>query len=137
MHMEETMSQQEQLLQLLKDFGKAWNDHDLDALMSMVTEDCEFHTVAGPGVLGASHKGAQQVRAAFEQAWITFPDAAWLDGEHFVTGDRGVSETTFQGTAADGSRVQARMVDVFTFRDGKIAVKNAFRKQRPVLPAGK
>jgi ketosteroid isomerase-like protein len=27
--------------------------------------------------------------------------------------------------------VEARMVDVFTFRDGKIAVKNAYRKDRP------
>jgi hypothetical protein len=27
------------------------------------------------------------------------------------------------------------MVDVFTFQDGKIRVKNAFRKQRPALPA--
>ena len=31
----------------------------------------------------------------------------------------------------DGTRIEARMVDVFTFRDGKIAVKNAFRKDRP------
>ncbi len=64
-------------------------------------------------------------------AWTTFPDAAWLDGEHFVCGNRGVSECTFKGTKADGSRVEARMVDVFTFQDGKIAVKNAFRKDRP------
>lgn len=28
------------------------------------------------------------------------------------------------------------MVDVFTFRDGKIAVKNAYRKDRPALAAG-
>ena len=74
-----------------------------------------------------------QVREGFEAAWKTFPDAAWLDGDHFVIGDRGVSETTFKGTKADGSRVEARMVDVFTFKNGKIAVKNAFRKDRPAL----
>ena len=28
---------------------------------------------------------------------------------------------------------EARMVDVFTFRGGKIAVKNAFRKDRPPI----
>ena len=28
-------------------------------------------------------------------------------------------------------------VDLFTFRDGKILVKNVFRKQRPNLPAAK
>jgi hypothetical protein len=30
--------------------------------------------------------------------------------------------------------VEADGVDVFTFRDGKILVKNALRKHRPVLP---
>jgi len=49
----------------------------------------------------------------------------------------GVSQWTFTGTAADGSRVETDGVDVFTFRDGKIAVKNAFRKARPNLPAAK
>ncbi|MNF16924.1 hypothetical protein D3C80_2201760 [compost metagenome] len=50
-------------------------------------------------------------------------------------GDRGVSESTFRGTRADGARIEARMVDVFTFRDGKIAVKNAYRKDRPPVVA--
>ena len=71
----------------------------------------------------------------FKAAWTNLPDAAWLDGEHFVAGDRGVSECTFKGTQADGSRIEARMVDVFTFKDGKILIKNAFRKNRPPLAA--
>ena len=37
----------------------------------------------------------------------------------------------FAEARADGKRIEARMVDVFTFRNGKIAVKNAFRKDRP------
>ncbi len=119
--------------QTLKDFGDAWNRHDIDALMSFMTEDCEFHAVAGPDVMGRSFIGKNAVREGFQLAWQTFPDAAWVNGVHFVCEDRGVSETTFMGTKADGSRVEARMVDVFTFRDGKIAVKNAFRKDRPPI----
>jgi len=71
------------------------------------------------------------VRQGFELAWQTFPDAAWLDPDHFVVGNRGVTESTFSGTKADGTRIEARMVDVFTFHNGKIAVKNAYRKDRP------
>ncbi len=119
--------------QMLEDFGDAWNRHDIDALMSFMTEDCEFHAVAGPDVMGRSFIGKNAVREGFQLAWQTFPDAAWVNGVHFVCEDRGVSETTFMGTKADGSRVEARMVDVFTFRDGKIAVKNAFRKDRPPI----
>ena len=60
----------------------------------------------------------------------TFPDAQWRDARHFFVGDRGLSEWTFTGTRADGARVEVTGCDVFTFRDGKIAVKNSYRKQR-------
>ncbi|SDM08955.1 Ketosteroid isomerase-related protein [Oryzisolibacter propanilivorax] len=122
-------------VQTLVDFGHAWNSHDIDALMSFMADQCEFHAVAGPDLMGRSFVGREAVREGFQLAWQTFPDAAWLDGEHFVSGDRGVSETTFKGTKVDGSRVEARMVDIFTFRDGKIAVKNAYRKDRPAVSA--
>ena len=117
--------------QFLKAFADAWNRHDIDALMSFMADDCAFHAVAGPDLLGRSFVGRDAVREGFQLAWQTFPDAAWLDGDHFVCGDRGVSESTFRGTKVDGTRIEARMVDVFTFRDGKIAVKNAYRKDRP------
>ena len=115
----------------LQAFGDAWNRHDIEALMAAMADDCEFHAVAGPDLLGKSFIGRDAVRAGFELAWQTFPDAAWLNPEHFVSGQRGVTESTFAGTKADGTRIEARMVDIFTFRDGKIAVKNAFRKDRP------
>ncbi len=121
--------------QMLQDFAAAWNRHDLEALMSFMTADAEFHAIAGPDLLGRSFKGTEALREGFQLAWKTFPDAAWLDGDHFVSGDRGVSESTFCGTKADGSRVEARMVDVFTFQGGKIAVKNAYRKDRPAIAA--
>jgi steroid delta-isomerase-like uncharacterized protein len=122
-------------VQTLQDFAAAWNRHDIDALMGFMADDCVFNAVAGQELVGRSFKGRQAVREGFEMAWQTFPDAAWLDGEHFVAGDRGVSECTFSGTKADGSRIEARMVDVFTFKDGKIAVKNAYRKDRPPVAA--
>ena len=121
--------------EFLRAFAAAWNAHDIDALMSFMSADCEFHAVGGPDVLGRSFVGREAVREGFQLAWQNFPDAAWLDGEHFVCGDRGVSESTFRGTRADGARIEARMVDVFTFRNGRIAVKNAYRKDRPPVQA--
>ena len=118
-------------IDFLQAFGDAWNRHDIEALMAAMADDCEFHAVAGPDLLGKSFIGRDAVRAGFELAWQTFPDAAWLNPEHFVSGERGVTESTFAGSKADGTRIEARMVDIFTFRDGKIAVKNAFRKDRP------
>lgn len=115
----------------LQAFSDAWNRHDIDALMEFMVNDCVFHAVAGTELFGKSFVGSEAVRTGFQLAWQTFPDAAWRDGDHFVCGNRGVTESTFCGTKADGTRIEARMVDVFTFRDGKIAVKNAFRKDCP------
>lgn len=123
-------------VEFLQAFGAAWNRHDIDALMSFMAEDCVFHAVAGTELFGKSFVGREAVRAGFQLAWQTFPDAAWLDADHFVCGDRGVSESTFSGTKADGTRIEARMVDIFTFRDGKISVKNAYRKERPPVAKG-
>jgi ketosteroid isomerase-like protein len=117
----------------LQAFTDAWNRHDIDALMSFMTEDCVFQTAGGRHACGERHEGHEAVRRAFAQAWQNFPDAQWRDGRHFVHGDRGVSEWTFTGTKPDGTRIEAEGCDLFVFRDGRIAVKNAFRKDRPPL----
>ncbi|MGH8829914.1 MAG: nuclear transport factor 2 family protein [Polaromonas sp.] len=122
-------------VETLAAFGDAWNRHDINALMSFMADDCVFQAVAGPELFGRSFVGREAVREGYQLAWQTFPNAAWLDADYFVCGDRGVMESTFSGTKTDGTRIEARMVDVFKFRDGKIAVKNAFRKDRPPLQA--
>lgn len=119
----------------LQAFADAWNSHDADALMSFMTDDCVFEASAGPAVCGTSYSGKAAGQLGFSDVWATFPDAQWLHPSHFVCGDRGVSEWTFTGTRADGSRVEVNGCDVFTFREGKIAVKNSYRKNRPSLPA--
>ena len=119
----------------LQAFADAFNRHDDQALMRFMTDDCVFEASAGPDACGARHIGQEAVRAAFADVWKNFPDAQWRSPRHFVCGDRGVSEWTFTGTRADGTRVEVNGCDLFTFRDGRIAVKNSYRKNRPPLPA--
>ncbi len=116
---------------LLDRFAAAWNAHDADALMGCMTEDCVFYSAAGHGQRGAEHRGKAAVRAAYSAIWKTYPDAAWNGAKHFVAGDRGVSEWTFTGTAANGNRVEVHGCDLFVIRGGKIAVKDSYRKQQP------
>lgn len=116
-------------------FSDAWNQHDVDALMAFMADDCVFETAAGPHAFGTRHSGKAAVRLAFAAAWAAVPDVQWLNGQHRVQGDFGISQWTFVGTAADGSRIETDGVDLFAFRDGKILSKKAFRKLRPNLPA--
>ena len=121
------------MFELLDRFADAFNRHDLDAVMSMMTDDCVFEASAGPQVNGQRSEGQPAVRAAFAAVFEAFPDAHWAGARHFVAGDRGVSEWTFTGTHKDATRVEVNGCDLFTFRDGKIAIKNSYRKNRPAV----
>ena len=118
---------------LLESFAAAWNRHDIDALMSCMTPDCVFESSAGPDVCGTRAVGHAAVRAAFAKVWADFPDAHWGNARHFVHGDRGVSEWTFTGTRADGTRVEVHGCDLFTLQGGRIFLKNSYRKNRTPL----
>ena len=121
--------------EFLQAFADAWNRHDVDALMSFMTDDCVFEASAGPDVCGTRYVGRDAVRIGYAEVWKTFPDAHWGNARHLVQGDRGVSEWVFTGTRADGTRVEVHGCDLFTLRDGKIALKNSYRKSRPPLAA--
>jgi steroid delta-isomerase-like uncharacterized protein len=111
-------------------FAAAWNKHDCDALLAMVTDDCVFETAIGQHAYGDRHTGKAELREAFPKVWETFPNARWEEDTHVVCGDRGFSQWTFRGTDRAGKSVEVRGVDVFTFRDGRISRKDTFRKSR-------
>jgi steroid delta-isomerase-like uncharacterized protein len=117
-------------IDFLDAFAMAWNQHDTDAILSMMTDDCVFEASRGLVAKGTVYTGQDQVRRGVEEVFRTFPDARWNEPKHFIAGDRGVSEWIFSATGSDGARVEVQGCDVFTFRDGKIAVKNSYRKQR-------
>lgn len=113
---------------LLERFAAAWNRHDCEALLAMVTGDCVFETSSGPHPHGERHAGKPALALAFPRIWHTFPDARWDDAVHVVCGPRGFSEWTFRGTDKAGRSVEMRGVDLFVFRDGLIARKDTYRK---------
>ena len=123
--------------EVLQAFADAWNRHDVDAIMSFMTDDCVFESSSGPDVCGTRYAGREAVRAGFAEVWAMFPDAQWRNARHFACGDRAVSEWTFTGTRADGTRVEVHGCDLFTCRDGKIVLKNSYRKNRPLLGTSK
>jgi steroid delta-isomerase-like uncharacterized protein len=115
---------------ILDAFAEAFNRHDADGIMALMTDDCVFEASAGPEICGTRYDGRAAVRAGFAEVFATFRDAQWGNARHFIAGNRGVSEWTFTGTRVDGTRVEVHGCDVFTFRDGKIAVKDSYRKNR-------
>lgn len=119
----------------LADTFDAFNRHDIDGVMKHFADDAVFYAVGGPEVYGAKIEGKQAIADAFVGVWTAMKDAHWAHHGHFVCGSRAVSEWTFSGTNPDGSRVEAEGADLFTVADGKLTVKQALRKNRPLIPA--
>lgn len=127
--------ERDDLQRLLVEHTDAWNAHDLDRLMNLFADDCVFDASAGPDVHGQRFDGRDAVRSAFADVLSSMPDAHWGEGRHVVLApDYGLSEWRLTGTRGDGSRLDVLGCDFLTIRDGRIARKNSFRKQRPPTP---
>jgi steroid delta-isomerase-like uncharacterized protein len=121
-------------IEFLEAFADAFNRHDVDALMSFMTEDCVFEASAGSDVCGTRYAGREAVCASFAEVWASFPDAHWGATHAILCAESGsVSEWTFTGTRGNGTRGEVHGCDLFTFRGGKIALKDSYRKNRPPI----
>jgi len=116
---------------LLDSFADAYNRHDVDAIMAHMTDDCVFISFFGPEVCGEKFVGRDKVRQRVAAGLADFPDARWDIIAHFASGDRGVSEWIFRGTKrGTAEQTERQGLDVFTFRNGKIQIKNTYQKWR-------
>jgi ketosteroid isomerase-like protein len=116
-------------VEFLDRFAEAWNHHDADKILSMMTADCVMYLSAGPDPNGRRLVGRDAVNAAIIDLFNSLSDAQWSGATHFVAGDRGVTQWTFTATRPDGTKVNSVGCDVFTFRSGLIATKDSYRKQ--------
>jgi ketosteroid isomerase-like protein len=108
--------------------AQAFNDHDADAVLSFFADDAVFLTPRGPDPWGRRLVGIEQVREGVEARFAGIPDVHYGDGDHWVSGDRGVSEWLLTGTTVDGQKLALRGCDLWTFRDGKVVCKDSYWK---------
>ena len=108
-------------LKVVEVFGAAWADHDLEAALALITEDCVFDAT-GPAPDGARAVGRDAIRAVWKPI---FDDATsrFEEEETIAVGDRVVQRWRYRW---DGGSV--RGVDVFRVRDGKVAEKLSYVK---------
>jgi ketosteroid isomerase-like protein len=107
--------------EVVETFGKAWVDHDLEATLALLTEDCVFDST-GPAPDGIRHTGREAIRRAWKPI---FDDSRsrFEPEETFCAADRVVQRWVYTW---DGGHV--RGVDIFRVRDGKVAEKLSYVK---------
>ena len=113
-----------------------FNRHDADAVIACFSTDSVFFTAAGSTAVGRKIEGKDAIREAFVAVWTEMPDVRWTVRRSRIFADGGMTEWLFTGTRPDGTRVEAEGLDLFTFHGDRVASKSAFRKDRPILPAG-
>lgn len=113
---------------ILKKFLDAFNQHDVNAVMSFFDKDAVFVSAYGPPV-GQAFSGDDEIRSYFTRFFQSVKNVHFGEDHHCVSGDRGFSDWTLTGTMEVGSPMKVRGCDLFTFKGGKIIRKDTFLKQ--------
>lgn len=120
-------SMTEATLEAIQRFHEAFNRHDVDAIMAMMTEDCVFENTSPPPD-GERYCGQAAVRAYWAHFFSASPHATFETEDIFVGGDRGVVRWRYRWVERDGKHGHIRGVDVFCVRDRKVAEKFSYVK---------
>jgi ketosteroid isomerase-like protein len=112
----------EATLATIERFNDAFNRHDIDAVMALMTEDVVFENTSPPPD-GERHEGQAAVRAFWEHFFAGSPGAHFEAEESLASGDRCVVRWRYSW--GDG---HIRGVDLFRVRDGKVAEKLSYVK---------
>lgn len=107
-------------------FNEAFNRHDVDAVMALMTDDCVFENTR-PRPDGERYEGPAAVRAFWEQFFARSPEAHFDAEEIVAAGDRCVVLWVYTWVR-DGERGHVRGVDVFKVREGRVAEKLSYVK---------
>src|SRR6476660_7819442 len=113
-----------------EEFGIAWNSGDADLVISFFAENGVYHASVGPDALGKSYVGKDSIRRGVQTFFDRYPGGKFENLKVVVAGDIGTFEWDFVTTDVNGQKVRTAGCDLLRFVDDKVAVKNAFRKQR-------
>ena len=115
---------EEQIRECLVRFSAAWARHDVEAVLDLMTHDAVYAASIGPEP-GTTFRGRDEIAEGLVMMFDHDDGATVLVGEPVIFDGSAVSTWTYR---FDGDRPDEHGVDIWQFRDGRISLKNAFRK---------
>ena len=123
-----------ELQEFIDRYNAAWNDHDVDAIVSMHTEDSVFenHTTGDVNV------GKEAIAQAITGIFAVFPDLNFEARSQYIRDDLVVQEWTARGThqgpmnrsgmtiEPTGREVEYRGMDIIPIEGGLVARKDVY-----------
>ena len=124
----------QELQEFIDAYNAAWNAHDVEAIVSMHTEDSVFEN----HVTGDVNVGREAIGRAITGIFSVFPDLAFETRRAYLREDLVVQEWTAKGThegtmtrsgmevPPTGRKVDYKGMDVIPIRDGLVARKDVY-----------
>ena len=123
-----------ELQQFIDRYNRAWNEHEVEVIVAMHTEDSVFEN----HVTGDRYEGRDDIGRAIAGIFGVFPDLTFEARRQYLREDLVVQEWTARGTQLGamtragilveptGRAVDYRGMDIIPIRDGLVARKDVY-----------
>ena len=124
----------EELQEFIDRYNAAWNEHDVETIVTLHTEDSVFEN----HVTGDVNVGREQIARAISGIFSVFPDLEFETRRAYIRDDLVIQEWTARGThegtmtrsgmevPPTGKKVEYKGMDVIPIRDGLVARKDVY-----------
>jgi uncharacterized protein (TIGR02246 family) len=113
----------EVVMDVIERFNEAFNRHDIEAVMGLMTDDVVFENTSG-----GRFDGRESVRAVLVRAFELML-TGWFETEKAIAlGDHVVVLWSYALEKQDPERGHIRGADIFRVRDGRVAEKLSYVK---------
>lgn len=121
------MSQIEEAIRVVINFNEAFNRHDIEGMMQLMSDDCVFENT-NPAPNGTTYSGKETVTQFWQNFFRESPHAHIEIEEIFGMGKRCVMRWIYNWEDETGKKGHVRGVDIFQVREGLITEKFSYVK---------
>jgi predicted SnoaL-like aldol condensation-catalyzing enzyme len=121
------MSKIEGGTRLVIEFNEAFNHHDVEGMMKLMSEDCIFENT-DPAPDGTAYKGKEAVTQFWQDFFRESPHAHIEIEEIFGMGRRCLMRWKYEWVDTAGVKGHVRGVDIFKIDEGLITEKLSYVK---------
>ena len=121
------MSKIESSMRVILAFNEAFNRHDVEEMMKLMSDDCVFENTA-PAPDGTVYSGNDAVTQFWQDFFRKSPHAHIEIEEIFGLGNRCIMRWRYEWVDETGKKGHVRGVDIFHVREGFITEKLSYVK---------
>ena len=121
------MAKIETAMRVVLEFNKAFNQHDVESMMQLMSDDCVFENTS-PAPNGTRFSEKEAVTQFWQSFFDESPQARIEIEDIFGLGDRCIMRWKYYWEDQVGEQGHVRGVDIFIVKDGLISEKLSYVK---------